>query len=100
MLIQADRKRHVDLSKQEEESLVRSTDPSSPLWDIQLQSSDGGLVPASRFVLARESPFFHRLLVGEFADSTSKILEVDVPQSILQKLITGVHTSQVEPSCG
>lgn len=101
MLIEADKCLHVQLYKQAEERVAQAalSDPSSNLWDVQLQGSDGRLVSASRYVLARESPFFHRLLVSEFADSNSKILKVDVPGSVLQKLVTAVHTSQVLPSC-
>ncbi|KAK9864903.1 hypothetical protein WJX84_004188 [Apatococcus fuscideae] len=71
-------------------------DPSFFLWDIQLQSSDGTLVPANRFILVRESAVFHRLLSSDFLDSSSKILRVDVSTSILQRLVSALHSDELE----
>ena len=92
-----DGSQHSRLSSFEEAKLYKESreDPSFFLWDIQLQSSDGSLVPANRFILVRESAFFDRLLSSDFLDSSSKILRVDVSTSIIQRLVSALHSDEV-----
>ncbi len=95
MLIKVDSQLYSQLSREEEANLYSAAVEQVSLWDIQLRSSDGSLVPASRFVLARESMFFRQMFCNEFSDSASETLQIDVNGCTLQKLISAVHSNQV-----
>jgi hypothetical protein len=63
------------------------------LFDLQLQGTDGALVPANRNMLAARSPVFYGMLYGDFVEAKRSIVKVGYPGDVLEAIVAYIYTN-------
>ena len=73
----------------------------SSLWekrelfsDLTLKSTDGKTIPVHKSILAARSPFFERLLYGDFSESKKLEVELGYQDCVLQEIVQYCYTDQ------
>ncbi|CAB9523583.1 meprin and TRAF homology domain-containing protein MATH domain-containing protein [Seminavis robusta] len=66
------------------------------LNDITFKSNDGVLVKANRFVFAAKSDVFRRMLLGQFSESKSPVINLDYEGTVAEALVEYVYTDSAE----
>lgn len=75
------------------QKLQQTTDVYS---DVVLKGTDGVKVPAIRCLLAAQSPVFHRMLYGDFAEANKTEIEFPYSGALLSALVTYIFTGNME----
>lgn len=66
------------------------------LYDVQITSSDGGIIKAHKCILAARLEYFHSMLAGGWIEtSATRSLKLQIPLSILSDIIEFIYTDTV-----
>uniref|UniRef100_A0A7S4IBN5 BTB domain-containing protein n=1 Tax=Odontella aurita TaxID=265563 RepID=A0A7S4IBN5_9STRA len=94
------------MSSQDEtaESFLDLLKKKDHLSDVSLRGTDGRQIPAVRVLLAARSPVFERMLYGDFAESTDRVVNLpytgDVVEKVVAHCMSGSLQIDLPEDCG
>lgn len=78
------------------EELLASFLTDEKLNDVTLRGKDGITVSANRYILAAKTKVFHRMLFGQFRESSSDEVNIGFPGHVIKAVVEYIHTRSPE----